>query len=62
MTDKRKNLENTKTCGVRDCNDKYLCEACGATIVKHVEHCPSCQREINWGRVITEVKRITPPI
>jgi hypothetical protein len=60
--DKRKNLENEKTCGVKECNDKYSCEACGATLVKKEPHCPDCGRMINWGRVITEIRRVSPNI
>jgi rubrerythrin len=55
--DKRKNLENEKSCGVKECNNKYICEACGATVLKADHNCPTCKREINWGRVITELKR-----
>lgn len=62
MVDKRKNLENEKSCGVKECNDKYVCEACGATLIKPQHDCPTCGREINWGRVITEIKHVTPNI
>jgi hypothetical protein len=57
MVDKRKNLENEKSCGVKECNNKYICEACGATLTKGTHDCPTCGREINWGRVITDIRR-----
>jgi rubrerythrin len=55
MVDKRKNLENKHSCGVKECNNKYICESCGASL--EVDHdCPTCGQKINWGKAMMELR------
>jgi hypothetical protein len=56
MVDKRKNLENQKSCGVKECNDKWQCVACGAMV--EVDHdCPTCGQKVNWGKALLDLRR-----
>jgi hypothetical protein len=41
--------------GIKKIEDKYICDECQQEIPIH-QDCPTCQKHIDWDRVIEESK------